>query len=130
MNRPKLLEDAGFDIYLDTVKLRDLPLEIKQIDLHELTWCFDFPVWEKDGTDDWNLTPRDVIEGKPETSEHMQKVHDSNLEYLIVIIWHKDKWVILDGIHGLVKAYLLKSPIINAKILSKESEYFKNALRK
>lgn len=100
------------------------------VNLHELTWCFDFPVWEKDGTDDWNLTPRDMIEGKPDTIEHMQKVHDSNLAYPIVIIWHKDKWVILDGIHRLVKAYVLKSPTINVNILNKESEYFKNALRK
>lgn len=130
MPRPKILEDAGFDIYVDTSKLRDLPLDIAPIGLHELTWCFDYPVWEKDGTDDWNLTPLEVINREPGTTDHMQKVQDSSLEYPIVIIWHKDKWVIVDGIHRLVKAYLLKSPIINAKILSKESEYFKNALRK
>ena len=128
MTRPEILEDAGFDLYMDTSKLRDLPLEVTSMNLGELLWCFDFPVWEKDGTDDWNLTPREVIEGKPDTSEHMQRVQDSNLEYPIVIIFHKNKWVILDGIHRLVKAYLLKSPVIHVKTLTKESEYFKNAL--
>lgn len=97
---------AGFDIYLDTSKLRDVSLEVEQICIDELTWCFDIPVWEKDGTDDWNLTPREVIEGKPDTSEHLRRVHDADLKYPILIIRHKDKWVILDGIHRLVKAYL------------------------
>ncbi len=123
MKRPKILEDAGFDLYVDTSKLRDLPLPVEQKKLEELTWCFDFPVWEKDGTDDWNLTPRQVIDKEPGTSEHMKKVEGSNLEYPIVIIFNKDRWVILDGIHRLVKSYLLKKPTIDVKILSKDSPY-------
>ena len=74
MTRPKILEDVGFDIYVDTSKLRDLPLSIQQMNINDLIWCFDFPVWEKDGTDDWNLTPKEVIEKKPETVEHRKKI--------------------------------------------------------
>lgn len=129
MTRPKILEDAGFDIYVDTSKLRDLPLSIQQIDIKDLTWCFDLPVWEKDGTDDWNLTPRDVVEKKPETMEHMKKIEEASLDYPIVVIFHMEKWVILDGIHRLVKAYLLKKPTIDAKVLNKDNKFFINALK-
>lgn len=129
ITRPKILEDAGFDIYVDTSELRDLPIPIQQIDIKDLIWCFDFPFWEKDGTDDWNLTPRDVIEKKPETTEHMKKIEEASLDYPIVVILHKEKWVILDGIHRLVKAYLLEKPIIDAKVLTKDNEFFINALK-
>lgn len=128
MLRPKILEDAGFDMYLDTSKLRDLPIPIEQKDVKELIWCFDMPVWEKDGTDDWNLTPREVIDRKPYTTGHMKKVEECSLDYPIVIVWNKDRWVILDGIHRLVKAYLIGRNTINVKIISKESDYFIHAL--
>lgn len=129
MNRPKILEDAGFDIYVDTSKLRDLSLPIQQMNINDLIWCFGCPVWEKDGTDDWNLTPRDVIEKKPATTEHMKKIEEASLDYPIVVIFHKEKWVILDGIHRLVKAYLLEKPIIDAKVLTKDSKFFIDALK-
>lgn len=129
MTRPKILEDVGFDIYVDTSKLRDLPLSIQQMNINDLIWCFDFPVWEKDGTDDWNLTPKEVIEKKPETMEHMKKIEEASLDYPIVVIFHKEKWVILDGIHRLVKAYLLEKPTVDAKVLTKDNEFFINALK-
>lgn len=118
MKRPKILEDAGFDIYVDTTKLRDLPLPIEQIKIEDLSWCFDFPVWEKDGTDDWNLTPGEVIRNEVGTTEHRKRVEEVSLDYPIVVIMHKGKYVILDGIHRLVKAYELGNLTIDAKVVT------------
>ena len=129
MTRPKILEDVGFDIYVDTSKLRDLPLSIQQMNINDLIWCFDFPVWEKDGTDDWNLTPWEVIKSDVGTVEHRKKVDEVDMQYPIVIIPNKDKWVVLDGIHRLVKAYELGNKTIKVKKLSKESQYYKAALK-
>lgn len=127
--RPKILEDVGFDIYVDTSKLRDLPLSVTPMNIDDLIWCFELPVWEKDGTDDWNLTPREVIEKAEGTSEHVRKVEDASLDYPIVVIQNKDKWVILDGVHRLVKAYMLGHTQINAKVLDRESGFYKNAVK-
>jgi hypothetical protein len=128
MKRPQHLEDAGFDMYLDTRKLRDLPLPIEQKDIDELIWCFDFPVWERDRTDDWNLTPREVIEKKSYAMEHVKRVQEVNLAYPIIVVFHKNKWVILDGIHRLVKAYMMGLRKADVKIVTKESWYYRNAL--
>ncbi len=127
MRRPKILEDVGFDIYVDTLKLRDLPLPVEQKDLSELIWCFDFPVWEKDGTDDWNLTPWAAVEGRSDSSEHKKKIDRADLSFPIVIIWNKERWVILDGIHRLAKAYLLGEKTMKVKVVTKDMVYFKNA---
>ena len=70
VRRPKILEDAGFDIYLDESKLKNLPVPVTKMELKEFEWMLDLPVWEKDSTDDWNLTPREVIENKPDTGIH------------------------------------------------------------
>ena len=129
MKRPGTLEDVGFDIYVNTQKLRDLPLPIEEVDIRDLTWCFDYPVWEKDGTDDWNLTPWEVIKSDVGTVEHRKKVDEVDMQYPIVIMPNKDKWVVLDGIHRLVKAYELGNKTIKVKKLSKESQYYKAALK-
>lgn len=129
MRRPKILEDVGFDMYVDTNKLRDLPLPTEQIKMEDLIWCFDFPVWEKDDTDDWNLTPWEVIRNEKGTTEHRKKVNEASLEYPIVIIFHREKWVILDGIHRLVKAYELGDETMNCKIISEDGEFYKSALK-
>lgn len=129
MQRPKNLEEVGFDIYLDTAKLRDLPLPIEQIKVEDLTWCFEYPVWEKDGTDDWNLTPWEVVKNEAGTIEHRKRVNEVDLLCPIIVIFHKDKWVVLDGIHRLVKAYELGNKTIEAKKLTEDNEFYKSALK-
>ena len=128
MQRPKTLTDAGFDLYFDTSRLRDLPIPTEEKDIQDLIWCFDFPVWEKDGTDDWNLTPREVIENKPYASEHRKRIDAVDLSFPIVVIFNKDKWVIVDGIHRLVKAYMEGHKMVKVKIIQKDDESYKNAI--
>jgi len=55
--RPKFIQDIGFDIHWDSKKVWALDEPITEMDIDELTWMFDIPFWEKDGTDDWNLKP-------------------------------------------------------------------------
>ncbi len=127
MKRPKILEEAGYDIDVDTSKLRDLPLPIEHKNIEDLIWCLDLPVWEKDGTDDWNLTPREVLDGAEGTSEHKRKIEECRLEHPIVIIMNMGKWVILDGIHRLAKAYAQGLKTIDVKVLTKEDPFFLKA---
>ena len=58
---PHILTNAGLSIFVNTLKLRELSLPIEEIDIKDFLWHFDMPVWEKDGTDNWNLTPWEVI---------------------------------------------------------------------
>ncbi len=128
MKRPKILEEAGLDVYVDESKLRDLDIPVRQMQLVELEWLLDLPVWEMDGTDDWNLSPRDVLEGKPNSSTHKSVIENADLSHAIVIIHNRGKWIILDGFHRLAKAYQLKQSSIDVKILTSDMPAYQNAL--
>ncbi len=116
--RPKILTDAGYEIYCDTVKLRELDLPIVDFAINELIWNFDIPFWAKDGTDDWNLTPWDVINKIDGSAGHQKRVEEADLKFPILLLNKNDKWLIIDGVHRLVKAFQSKEKIIKAKIIS------------
>ncbi len=120
IKRPKILTDAGYEIYCDTVKLRDADLPVVDFDVEKLVWNLDMPFWEKDGTDDWNLTPRDVMNKIEGSSEHQERVKKADLQYPIFVIKKKGRWLIIDGVHRLVKALQSGHKTIKAKIVTPE----------
>lgn len=117
---PKILTDVGLNMFVDTVKLRELPLPITEVSIKKLKWHFDMPVWDKDGTDDWNLTPKQVIEKEERTSMHQKRVHDADTTHPIILTKYKSRLVILDGVHRLVKIYSSGGKTIKAKIIPTE----------
>jgi hypothetical protein len=114
--RPKILTDAGYEIYCDTVKLRELDLPIVDFEIDKLIWNFDLPLWEKDGTDDWNLTPWDVINKVEGSTAHQERVKQADLQFPILLLNKNDKWLVIDGVHRLVKAFQVNCKTIKAKI--------------
>jgi hypothetical protein len=116
--RPKILTDAGYEIYCDTIKLRALDLPIVDFAIDKLIWNFDLPFWEKDGTDDWNLTPRDVINKIEGSAGHQERVEKADPQFPILLLNKNNEWLIIDGVHRLVKAFQAKQKTIKAKIIS------------
>ncbi|MFA6601566.1 MAG: hypothetical protein WCT02_01750 [Candidatus Paceibacterota bacterium] len=82
MQPPRILTDAGLSMFVDNIRLRELPLPIIDIDIKELMWHFDMPVWEKDGTDDWNLTPWEVIKKIDGSTDHQKKLR------MLMLVFH------------------------------------------
>lgn len=117
---PRILTDVGLSMFVNTVKLRKLPLPIVNIDIKKLIWHFDMPVWEKDKTDDWNLTPWEVIRKKKGTAGHQKRVQKTELKYPIVVTRYRSKYVVLDGVHRLVKAYMNDEKKMKAKIIPRK----------
>jgi len=114
---PKKLTSVGLNMFVNTIKLRTLPLPVVEVSLKKLLWHFDMPVWEKDGTDDWNLTPREVLNKERYTKDHQKIVAEANTRYPIIITRYKSRYVILDGVHRLVKVYSRGKRTIKAKII-------------
>ena len=117
---PRILTDVGLNMFVDTVKLRQLELPIVEIETDKLIWHFDMPVWEKDGTDDWNLTPWEVIKKQPGSAGHLKRVEDADINHPIVVTNYKSRYVVLDGVHRLVKIYMRGDKKIKAKIIPTE----------
>lgn len=114
---PAILTDVGLNMFVDTIKLRELPLSVINVNIEKLLWHFDMPVWNKDGTDDWNLTPQEVVDKVPGTLVHQKRISQADETFPILLTEYKSKLVILDGIHRLVKIYTSGSTTIKAKLV-------------
>jgi len=107
-------------MFVNTVKLWELPLPVLEVDIDKLVWHFDMPVWEKDGTDDWNLTPWEVIKKESGTTTHQKRVGKADTSHPIIVTEYKSRMVILDGVHRLVKLYMGDKKRVKVKIIPKE----------
>ena len=119
-NIPNIIKKVGFDFRWDSKKVWKLDLPVVNMDVNDLIWHFDIPFWEKEDTDDYNLTPWEVINKEKGTKEHRKKVADANLEYPIDIMENKGMWLILDGLHRLVKAYESGSKQVRVRKIPRE----------
>lgn len=72
--------------------------------MDELSWHFDIPFWDEGGT--YNLTPREVIDNPEAHKEEYERIMRADISHPIDIMENKGKWLILDGLHRLVKLFI------------------------
>ena len=104
----------------DEDKIWALNLPTTEIDIQELLWHFDAPWWANDNNERWSITPWDVINKTPDSTSEQARVLKADLSYPIDLIKNEGKFLILDGIHLLVKAHLLGHTRIPAHIIPRE----------
>jgi hypothetical protein len=117
MSIPEIL---NFGFKADEEKLREEDLPIEEIPIKELDNNLDIPFLEQEGTNDWNLTPRMLLENFEREKTHAAKVEKVNLNYPIELYFHMGKWVILDGVHRYVKALKEGRETIRVKRISEK----------
>jgi hypothetical protein len=100
---PAIIKENGFDFHWEEKKVWALAVPSEDISLQELDWILDLPFWS-DGTAPYDLTAREVILHPDDHPEHTQRVYECDTKYPIDIMENsKGKWLILDGLHRLVK---------------------------
>lgn len=116
---PKIIEDVGFDFDWDPKKVWALDEPVTEVDINELMWHFDIPFWEIKDTDDYNLSPNEVIKepDKEEHSLHWKKIREADTKHPIDIMENKGRWLILDGLHRLVKAHTQGQNKVRVRII-------------
>jgi hypothetical protein len=83
---------------------REFPLETLRV--AAFAWLLELPMWRHDGRP-FTLRPIEVLKHPADFPEHARRDRQSNLRYpLHVTRWH-GRWIILDGLHRLVKAMAL-----------------------
>ncbi|MBI3627117.1 ParB N-terminal domain-containing protein [Candidatus Uhrbacteria bacterium] len=116
---PQIIKDVGFDFSWDEKKVWKLSLPVTQMKTLELEWHFDIPfLQENDGV--YNLKPRDVIVNPEAHAEEYERTMNSDLSYPIDIMENRGRWLILDGLHRLMKAYILEWETVNVRVVPKE----------
>lgn len=103
MPKPKQI-DFGF-IHEDS-KIWKLDIPSEEMSVEELESNLDIPYLDKDGTDDWNLTLRELIKAPYKEIGHYEKIKNVRMEYPIEIYFFSGPWKILDGVHRFCRAIM------------------------
>jgi len=117
MPLPEIL-DTGFKV--DEPKLWVVNIPIEEMAIADLEYNLDIPYLEREGTNDWNLTPRMLIENFDKEFFHAKVVNEADISYPIEIYFHKNKWIILDGVHRFTKIVRLGLKTIKVRRISPE----------
>jgi hypothetical protein len=116
---PQIIKDVGFDFSWDEKKVWALDLPTTDMNISELTWHFDIPFhWH--GGDVYNLKSRDIIENPEKYKEEYERTMRADMKHPIDIMENKGRWLILDGLHRLMKAYILKMDKVRVRIVPRE----------
>lgn len=101
-------------------KIWALQLPVVEIDIIELLWHFDAPWWPNDRGECWTITPWDVLHKNQGSTNEQLKIEKADLLYPIDILENKGKWLVLDGIHRLAKAYKHGQEKVKVRIIPRE----------
>lgn len=105
---------------IEEEKLRAMEIPVETIDITELANNLDIPYLEQLGTDDWNLSPRMLIENFDKETHHAGVVQKADLQYPIEIYFFKWQWIIIDGVHRFTKAMMQWNTTIKVRRISDE----------
>lgn len=117
-NIPQIIKDVGFDFDWNEEKVWALDVPTEEMDISELIWHFDIPfLWEAGVYD---LTPREVLENSPGHKKEHERTLRADLVYPIDIMENKGRWLILDGLHRLMKAWILGEKRVKVRKISRD----------
>lgn len=112
---PKIIEEVGFDFSWDEQKVWKLQYPIEQISIDELTWHFKVPfIWSKPNGY-YDVEPQEVLDNPNNHPEEYQRTMEADLSYPIDIMYWKGRWLILDGLHRLMKASLQNDKTVKVR---------------
>ncbi|NTU98384.1 ParB N-terminal domain-containing protein [Candidatus Falkowbacteria bacterium] len=99
---PQIIKEVGFDFSWDEKKVWLLNEPVSEMAISELEWHFDIPfLWEKGKYD---LKPIEVINHPEAHTVEYERTLTADIKYPIDIMENKGRWLILDGLHRLMKA--------------------------
>jgi hypothetical protein len=113
---PEIIREAGFDFHWDVKKVWELDLPVTEMEIKELLWHLDYPFLDRSKRK-YDLHPYEVVYGPHRYKEEYERTLSANLEYPIHVMKNKGRWVILDGLHRLMKSYLVNLNKVRVKIV-------------
>ncbi len=117
---PEIIKEVGFDFHWEEEKVWALDLPVEDMPITDLEWHFDIPFWFLPGGY-YDLKPREVIENPKKHLLEYGRTMASDLTYPLDIMYWKGRWLLLDGLHRLVKAYILGWKTIKVRKVPSES---------
>lgn len=115
---PQIIKDVGFDFDWSEEKVWTLEVEPEEISIDELTWHFDVPFLWENGV--YNLKPQEVIDNPEEHKEEYERTMKADLIHPIDIMENKGRWLILDGLHRLMKSVIINMQKVQVRKIPRD----------
>jgi hypothetical protein len=115
---PQIIKDVGFDFDWSEEKVWALDVPAKNMNISELIWHFSIPFLWEDGV--YNLKPQDVIDNPEKHKEEYERTMRADLVHPIDIMMNKWRWLILDGLHRLMKASISEMDVVKVRKIPRE----------
>jgi hypothetical protein len=112
---PDILKKVGFDFSWDERKVWLLEVPTEEMKIMELEWHLVIPFWKS-----YTLKPIQVQRAPSVFKEEYERTMESDLHYPIDIMFWKRRWLILDGLHRLLKSKILGYEIIRVRKIDKQ----------
>ncbi len=103
---PKIIKDVGFDFGWSEPKVWALKVKTEKMPVSKLSWHFGIPFWNSE-TGFYDLKPISVINNPQKFAKECKRTMDSDLKHPLDVMFWKKRWLLLDGLHCLVKAKIL-----------------------
>lgn len=100
---PKIIKEVGFDFSWDNEKVWELDVPVEETNILELEWHFDVPFWSTLGGY-YDLSPNEVLANPGKYSTEFERIMKADMSHPLDIMFWKSRWLMLDGLHRLVKA--------------------------
>ncbi|MBI4451372.1 hypothetical protein HY642_05330 [Candidatus Woesearchaeota archaeon] len=111
---PAVIRKVGFDFYWSNRKVWNVKVPVTGMSIKKLEWMFAIPFWSK-GKGSYNLTPREVIKTPQKYKTEYRRVMKANLRYPLDVMFNKGRWLMLDGLHRVVKAKILEKDNVRVR---------------
>jgi hypothetical protein len=116
---PQIIKQVGFDFRWSEEKVWRLDLPVDEMSIEELNWHFEIPFWNSPNGD-YDLKPIDVINHPEKYPEEYKRTLMADLQYPLDIMYWKKRWLLLDGLHRLVKAVIEGHQTVKVRKIPKE----------
>lgn len=111
---PTIITSVGFDFDWDEEKVWKLTLPIERIPIKELSWHFEIPFWHSENGH-YDLNPQAVLDHPQTYTKEFERMMKSDLSYPLDIMFWRGKWLLLDGLHRLLKAQYLGHDTVSVR---------------
>jgi len=111
---PQIIKDVGFDFRWDERKVWLLDVPVEDMPISELTWHFGIPFWSKP-SGFYDLKPQDVIDYPDMNRAEYERTMQADTSHPIDIMFWNDRWLILDGLHRLLKLAIQEAEAVKVR---------------
>lgn len=116
---PQIIKKVGFDFHWDERKVWKLKVPAEEMPISKLEWHFKIPFWRLPDNTPYSLKPIDVINHPEKFEKEYKRTLQADLKHPIDIMWNKGQWLLLDGLHRVVKAKILGMETVRVRKISR-----------